>query len=123
MITFERLGVREDGNPVIETSTYTEVAPDHPLAVELEGHEGHWALVAVGNSFKHVRAKEVSRAEYNAHVSSLHDLIEERRLEHEAEKERIANDLAHKKDAVDRELTKLGLSRETVMAILKQIQE
>ena len=122
MITFERLGVRDDGNPVIETSTYIPADPNHPLAVELEGHEGFWVRIAVGNSFNHVRAKEVSRAEYNAHVAEIHDLNESRRLDAEEARERAKAELDAKKNEVRAELAKLGLSPQTITAILDQVR-
>lgn len=123
MITLERYGIRNgDDNPVIETSTYIEADPDHPLAVEIEGHEGFWVRVAVGNSLTAVNARPVSKVQYNAAVSELHDRIEVMQAEHEARREAAKMELADKKAQVSKELAKLGLSAQTIDAILAQVQ-
>lgn len=122
MITIERLGVRPDGNPVIETSTYVPANPEHPLAVTLDSHDGFWVRVAVGNSLAHTQAKEVTPVEFNAAVSEIREMVEIRHLEAEQAREVIEAELTAKKEAVKTELANLGLSPTTVEAILDQVR-
>lgn len=123
MIVMERLGIRNgDDNPVIETSTYIPAAPDHPNAVELDGYEGTWVLLAVGNAFNQVNARPVSRAEYDSKVAEIQTRIESQALEAQEQRERAMAELAEKKEAVSRELATLGLSPSTIKAILDQVK-
>lgn len=124
MITFERLGIRNsDDNPVIETSTYIPAEIDHPLAVELEGFEGFWVRIAVGNSFTAIGAREVTEAQFNAAKSELEDLIEIREIEAQEQRDRIRAELDSKRTAIRAELSKLGLSSDTITAIIDQVRQ
>ena len=122
MITIERLGIRQDGNPVVETSTYVPVAPDHPLAVTLEGQEGYWARMAVGNSFTAIGARSASRQEFEAAKQDINEKAEAIRIEVQARHEQMKAELDAKKDDVRKELSKLGLSQTTIKAILDQVR-
>lgn len=122
MIIKERLGIRSDGNPVIETSTYIPATPDHPDAVELEGVEGDWVLVAVGNAFNQVNATEVSLAEFTQAQEDIKAVLVAKEVEAEEIRNRVAAELAAKKTAIEGELANLGLSSETIQAILSQVK-
>lgn len=122
MITIERLGVRKDGNPVVETSTYIPAAPDHPLAMTLAGVEGHWVLLAVGNSLKHAGAREVTKAEFNSHKSAIAELVEARLVEAQEVLDMAAAVREAKKADVEAELESLGLSAGAISAILDGVK-
>lgn len=118
MIVKERYGVRSDGNPVIETSTYIEAAPDHPLAEELEGVEGYWVRVAVGNSLTVTSAKPVSHQKFL-------EAKEEHRLKVEAAQEELQRQLdikqrerEEKQAEAIAELQAKGISLEAISALL-----
>lgn len=123
MITTERLGVRPDGNPIVETSIYIEAAPDHPLAVQVEGHIGYWVRTFLGNSLATHSAVEVTRMEWNAAKSALEEHIAQVKIDREARDEIIREEMKQKKDKIRLELIKLGLSEQTVSAILQQVQQ
>lgn len=123
MITVERYGVRADGNPVIETSTYIPAPPDHPLAVTLDGHEGTWVRIAVGNGLSAVGAQEVTEAKYRLAKDELRDKIERNELEARAKRQAAAEEIAAKKNEVRAELARLGLSPQTITAILDQVRQ
>lgn len=123
MITIERLGIRNsDENPVVETSTYIEVEPDHPMAVELKGHEGHWARIAVGNSLNQLNARPVSRAEFDFAQDEIAARVAEREAAAVEERARIYAEIAAKKAEIEIELLALGLSYGAIKAILAQIK-
>ena len=123
MITVERLGIRNaDENPVIETSTYIEVEPDHPMAVELKGHEGHFARVAVGNSLSQLNARPVTRAEFDFATDEIAARVADREAEALEEKTRIEAEIEAKKTQIEGELLNLGLSPGAVHAILAQVR-
>lgn len=122
MITRERYGVRPDGRPITEVSTYIPAEPDHPLGEELSGVEGTWVRVSVGNSLTAMGATEVSKARFN-------DAVAEDELRHEAvlqeiadRQERVAREIEAKKDAIRRELADLGLSQDAITAILRNVR-
>jgi|SRR6185295_17522921 len=122
MITRERYGVRPDGRPITEVSTYIPTEPDHPLAEELAGEEGFWVRVSVGNSLTAMGAAEVSKAQFTG-------VVEEAQLLHEAvlqeladRQERVAQEIEEKKDVIRRELADLGLSQDAVTAILRNVR-
>lgn len=123
MITQERYGVRADGNPVTEITMYQEVAADHPMAITLPGLEGHYVKAMVGNSLTAIGAREVTRQQFL-------DAGEEIRLRGEAVMDELQRkhdlrqrELEEKKSEVRRELAKLGISPDTVNAILRQVRE
>lgn len=123
MITIERLGIRNsDENPVVETSTYIEVEPDHPMAVELTGHEGYWARIAVGNSLNQLNARPVSRAEFDFAQDEIAARVAEREAAAVEERARIHAEIAAKKAEIEIELLALGLSYGAIKAILAQIK-
>lgn len=122
MITRERYGVRPDGRPITEVSSYIPVEPDHPLAEELNGEEGTWVRVSVGNSLTAMGATEVPKAKFT-------EAVEEAQLLHEAvlqdladRQERVAQEIEEKKDVIRRELADLGLSQDAVTAILRNVR-
>lgn len=123
MIQIERYGVKEDGNTVVETSTYIEVQPDHPLATQIEGYPGWWGRISVGNSLTLMAAKPVSKEkfleakeEHRLRVDAIQEELEQRR-------ERRQQEIESKKVKIKQELEKLGLSSDTVDAIVRQVQE
>lgn len=120
MIEVKRFGIRADGNPVIEASTYLPAAPDHPLAVELPGHDGFWVRIAVGNSFSVIGAKPVTEAEYNQAANDIREIVERNEQEARLAREIAAEELATKRLAALNELAALGLSQTTIQAILDQ---
>lgn len=122
MITTERLGVRADGNPVTETSSYISAAPDHPLAVTLVGHEGHWVRIAVGNHLESIGAKPVTQVEYNAAQSKLQEKVSQIAVEFRERQDVILREIEAKKGAIRAELSALGLSSDAVAAILAQVR-
>lgn len=120
MIIKERYGVRPDGNTVVETSTYIEVPEDHPLAEELEGTDGFWARVAIGNSLVATGAKPVSHAQFQ-------DAKEDHRLQVEAKQEQLQQEIdQHRREIEDRkaaaisELKAKGIPLESIQALLGQ---
>lgn len=122
MITRERYGVRPDGRPITEVSNYIPVEPDHPLAEEIQGEEGFWVRVSVGNSLTAMGAVEVSKAKFNDAVAEA-DLRHEAVLQEIADRqEQVAREIEAKKDAIRRELTDLGLSPDAILAILRNVQ-
>lgn len=123
MITRERYGVRADGRPITEVSTYIPIEPDHPLAVEVPGEDGTWVRVSVGNSLTAMGATEVSHVEFT-------EAVQEAELRHEAvlaeiadRQERVQQEIEAKRDAIRKELVDLGLSTDAVTAILRQVRE
>lgn len=123
MIVKERYGVRDDGNVVIETSTYVPTTPDHPRAVTIEGEEGYWVRVMVGNALPTVSAKEVTRQRFEEAKEELAFRTQAIQEELEQRREQRQQEIDAKKQQITAELRKLGLSTDTVAAIVNQVQE
>jgi hypothetical protein len=118
----ERFGVRPDGRPITEVTTYIPAEADHPLAVELAGEEGTWVKLSVGNSLAAMGAKEVSKAEFQEAVAEA-DLLHEAVLQEIADRqERVRREIEAKQDLIRRELLDLGLSFDAVNAIIRQVK-
>lgn len=79
--------------------------------------------VAVGNSLVHVNAKPVTRAEYNAAESKVNEIAAIRQAQAEERRETAQRELEGKKNEVRAELAKLGLSPQTIKAILDQVRQ
>lgn len=123
MIQVERYGLRSDGNTVVETTTYIESLPDHPLAVEVEGHPGWWIKTMVGNSLLAVSAQPVTKQRFNEANEEMKLRVEAIQEEIEQRRELRRRELEEKQDRIKRELEKLGLSTDTVNAIIQQVKE
>lgn len=122
MITRERYGVRPDGRPVTEVSTYIPIEPDHPLAVEIEGEDGFWVRTSVGNSLTAMGAQAVSRQEFQTAVEEA-ELIHESMMQELADRQaRIDQEIEAKRDLIRSELLTLGLSNDAVTEILRQVR-
>lgn len=120
MITRERYGVRTDGSPVIETSTYVEVSPDNPLAEELQGVDGFWARVAVGNSLTVMAAKSVSKKDYDL-AKEEHELrVDAAREELQQELDQKQREQEARQATAMADLRKLGIPLESIQALLFQ---
>ncbi|HEX9831555.1 MAG TPA: hypothetical protein VGA66_00470, partial [Mycobacterium sp.] len=117
MVEIERLGVTPDGRPVTEVSKYIKAREGHPLAIPLEGHEGHWQLASVNNGLADVAAREVTRVEFNAATSAWQAKAAAVAREAQAKREAVAVSSAERKQRVRVDLLGLGLSQETVDAL------
>lgn len=92
------------------------------MAVQLDGHDGYWVRVSVGNSFNAIGAKEVTEGEYLRAVDDMRQIVERHEQEARMAREVAAEELAAKRAQVETELAALGLSDMTVKTILDQIQ-
>lgn len=119
----ERYGIRPDDNPVVETSTYIESTQEHPMAVQIEGVPGWWVRIGVGNSLTALNARPVTYTEYQNHAQEHRLRVEAIQEDLDRKRDLRQRELDAKKDQVKAELRKLGLSEDTVSAILDQVRE
>lgn len=118
MVKVERLGVTPLGQPIVEVRTYQAARAEHPLAVALEGKEGHWVLASISNDLARVNAREVDRVEYNAAESAWADRAAQAEAQIAAEREAAQVSREQARQAARVELLALGLSAATVELVI-----